>query len=182
MYSRIVVAPSGRQTMSRRTSSSAPSKTRAPSTRVSSKCRSDETTLRAGRGSAAIEPVLCDKKIAVELRLARPRRRLPLVAPFDERRERQKNRFGTSTRLQTEQRPAIPHQVEFDVAAAAIRLEIALVFAVRQILTPSENRLVCREEMIADRFGQREAALESAVCDVVKKNPADAPRLAAMLQ
>src|SRR5207244_4442291 len=33
-----------------------------------------------------------------------------------------------------------------------------------------------------NRLGQREAALESAVRDVVKKNPADAPRLAAMLQ
>src|SRR5438045_8665489 len=133
MYSRIVVAPSGRRTMSRRTSSSLPSKTRAPSTRVSSRCSSDESTIRSGRGSTAIEPILDNEKIAVELLLARPGRWSPVVTPFDERRERQKNRFGSSPGLQTEQGAAIPDEVELGIAAAAVRLEIAPAFAVRQV-------------------------------------------------
>src|SRR5439155_7013886 len=68
------------------------------------------------------------------------------------------------------------------VAAAAIRLKIALVLAVWQIFALRENGLVRRKEMVADRFRQGKTALESPVRDVVKENPADAPRLAAMLQ
>src|SRR5437016_1995767 len=132
MYSRIVVLPSGRRTVSRRTCSSAPSKTCAPSTRVSSKCRCGKSTPRGGRGSTAIEPVLGNQKIAVELRLACLRRRFPVVAPFDERRKRKKNRLGASTGLQTEQRAAIPDEVELGIAAPAIRLEIPFAFPVRQ--------------------------------------------------
>src|SRR5437763_3970656 len=148
MYSRTAVAPSGSRTMSRLTSSSAPSKTDAPSMRVSSKCRSDDSTLPGGGGSAAIEPILCDQKIAVELRLARSGRRFPFVAPLDERRERNEYGLRPPARLQTEQRAAIPHEIEFNVAAAAIGLEIALAFAVRQVLAPRENRLVRGNEVI----------------------------------
>src|SRR5947207_15777793 len=112
MYSRIVVAPSGKRTMSRRTSSNAPSNTRAPSTRVSSKCRSDETTLRPGRGSTAIEPVPRDEEIAVELRLAGFRRRLPVIAPFNAEWRRHQARLGSSAGLQPYEGPAIPEGLD----------------------------------------------------------------------
>src|SRR5438067_8745615 len=150
MYSRTVVAPSGRRTMSRRTSSSLPSKTRAPSTRVSSRCLSERSMPRDGRGSSAIEPVLCDQKIAIELGFTRPRLRLPLVAPLGARRHRQQDRLRAPARLQAEQRAAIPYEIELDVAPAPIRLKIALGLAVRPILATREYRLIRRQEVIAD--------------------------------
>src|SRR5438067_4470025 len=182
MYSRIAFAPLGSCTVSRCTLSSAPSKTCAPSTRVSSKCRSDEPLLRSGRGSSAIEPILADQKIAVEPGFVAVRRGLPVVAPFDDRRQRQENRFGAASGLQAEQRAAIPDQIEFHVAAAAIRLEVALPLAIGRVLAPNENRLVRREEMIADRLREPQATIETAVRQVIEKNAADAARLAAMLQ
>src|SRR5438067_85536 len=182
MYSRTVVSPSGRRTMSRRTSSNLPPKTCAPSTRVSSKCRSATSTPRGARGSSAIEPIPRDKKIAVELRFARPQLGRPVVAPLCARRHRQQDRFGAAARLQAEQRAAIPDEIELDVAAAAIRLKIALSLAVRRILAAREYRLVRSQKVIAHRFRQGEAALESALSDIIEKNPADAARLAAMLE
>src|SRR5438034_440286 len=146
MYSRIAFAPLGSRTVSRCTLSSAPSKTCAPPTRVSSKCRSDEPLLRSGRGSSAIEPVLGDQEIIVEPRFVAVRCRLPVVAPFDDGRQRQKNRLRAASGLQAEQRAAIPDQVEFHVAAATIRLEVALALTVRHIFAPDENRFVGGEE------------------------------------
>ena len=57
---------------------------------------------------------------------------LPVVAPLHERRQRHQDRFGAPARLQAEERAAVAHQVELDVAAAAVGLEVALALAVRQ--------------------------------------------------
>src|SRR5690349_6684981 len=135
-----------------------------------------------GRGSFAIEPVFHDQEIAVQARFVAARSRRPIVAPTDERRERKKNRFGAPAGLQTEQRTAIPDQIEFDIPAAPIRLEIPLALAIRLILAPRQNRLVGREKVIADRLRQRETALEAAVGDIIEKNAADPARFAAMLE
>src|SRR5437763_10600960 len=182
MYSRIVRVPSGSRTASRCTFSSAPSKTCAPSIRVSSRWRSDETLVRAGRGSFAIDPLLRDQEVAVEFRFVAAECGLPIVAPLGQRRERQKNRFRAPSGLQAEKRSAIPHEIEFNVATAAICLEIALALAVRQVLAAKQNRLGGGEKMIADRSGQREAAIKAAGRNIVVKNPTDTTRLATMLQ
>src|SRR5690349_76732 len=114
-----------------------------------------------GRGSFAIEPVFRDQEVAVQARFVATRSRCPIVAPPDERRERKKNRFGAPAGLQTEQRTAIPDEIEFDVAPATIRLEIALALAKRLVLPSHENWLVSREKVITDRLRQRETAFEA---------------------
>jgi uncharacterized protein HemY len=57
---------------------------------------------------------------------------VPVVAPFDDRRHRHQDRLGAPARLQAEQRAAVPDQVELDVAAAPVGLEVALAFAIGQ--------------------------------------------------
>src|SRR5664279_1580380 len=122
-YSRVASPPSGNRTRSQRTCSSLPSHT-----------ASDESLVSISPASpvGVIEPVLCDEKIRVEPRLRRARLGLPVVAPPRERRHRHQGGLGAPARLEAEQRTAIPHEVELDIASAAIELEIALTLAVRR--------------------------------------------------
>ena len=58
---------------------------------------------------------------------------MPVVAPFHQRRHGKQNGLGAAVGLQAEDGAAIDHQIEFDVAAAAIELKIALAFAVGRV-------------------------------------------------
>ena len=51
---------------------------------------------------------------------------LQLVGPARQRRHRQQNGFRAPARLQAEVGAAVPDQVEFDIAAAPVQLELAL--------------------------------------------------------
>ena len=53
-------------------------------------------------------------------------------------------------RLQAEQRAAVVDQVELDVAAAPVQLELALAFAERRVLAALDDRQVGVEEAVAD--------------------------------
>ena len=72
------------------------------------------------------------QEVAVQPRLGRARLGLPVVAPGHDRRHRHQDALGAPARLQAEQRAAVEHQVELDVAAAPVGLEVALALAVRQ--------------------------------------------------
>src|SRR5262249_5783567 len=57
---------------------------------------------------------------------------LEVVLPGHERRHRREDALDAASRLKAEERAAVPHQIELDVAAAAVELPIALTFAVRR--------------------------------------------------
>src|SRR5262249_29688331 len=143
MYSRWAVPPPGRRTTSRRTCNSAPSNTASDDSVVSIRCTSGINWC-----SVVIEPILRDKKIGIQARLRRFGLRAPRVTPLHDRRQRHQNRLRSPGGLQTEQRAAVPYQIEFDIAAAAIRLEIALALAERRVLAPHKNGRVRIEEVI----------------------------------
>src|SRR5262249_1342682 len=101
---------------------------------------------------------------------------------FHHRGERHQDRLRAPARLQAEQRPAIIDEIEFDVATAAVRLEIPLALSVGEAHAALRHGQVGREEMIADALRQPEAALEAPVAEVVEEYAADAARLAAVLE
>ena len=70
------------------------------------------------------------QEIAVQARLGRTRLGPPVVAPGHDRRHRHQDALGAPARLQAEQRAAVVDQVELDVAAAPVGLEVALALAV----------------------------------------------------
>ena len=110
---------------------------------------------------------------------------MPVVAPFHQRRQRHQDGLGAAARLQTEQRAAVIDQVEFDVATAAVSLEIALACGVGNVPAPRDDRQIGVEKAVADAPGQREAALEASLADlvqIVEENPTDAARLVPVFQ
>ena len=64
------------------------------------------------------------------------------VGPAGQRRHRHQDRFGAAARLQAEMRAAVPHQVELDIAAAPVQLEVALALAVGRVLAALHDRQV----------------------------------------
>ncbi len=89
-------------------------------------------------------PVPVHQEIGVQRRLRGAGCRMPVVAPFHHRRQRHQDRFGAPARLQAEQRAAVEHQVELDIAAAPVRLEVALALAVGHVLAALQDRQVGR--------------------------------------
>src|SRR5262249_22844869 len=95
---------------------------------------------RARRGSVKIAllttfasrsgPVARPEEVGVELFLGRAGRGLPVVAPRGVRRHRHQDRLGAAARLQAEERAAVVHQVELDIAPAAVELEAPLAFTI----------------------------------------------------
>src|SRR5439155_17887661 len=108
-----------------------------------------------------------------EALLRRARRRLPVVAPFHDRRQRHEDRLAAPARLQAEERAAVPDEVELDVAPAAIRLEVALPLAVGGVATALEDRRVRGQEGIAHRAHDLEALRESAFAEIVEEGSPD---------
>jgi hypothetical protein len=127
-------------------------------------------------------PVARPQEVAVEARLGRARLRTPVVTPGDHRRHRHQDALGAAARLQAEQRAAVVHEVELDVAAAPVGLEVALALAVRGVAAAPDDRQVRRQEGVADRAHQREARVEAALGEVVEEDAADAARLVAVLE
>src|SRR6185437_12164941 len=87
-----------------------------------------------------------------------------------------------SLRLKPEQRAAVPDEIELDVAAAPVRLEVALALAVRHRAPSLDDRRVRVDEVVADASRHRERAREAALVEVVEEDAADAARLVAMLE
>ena len=134
MYSRVAVLPSGSRTVSRRTCSSAPSNTSSDDDLDLDQMR--VVVAAFVRVIAHASQSLATRKSVYSRASGVPGSRLPVVAPFHHRRQRHQDRFGAAARLQAEQRAAVVHQVELDVAAAAVGLEVALALAVGRVLAP----------------------------------------------
>src|SRR5687768_2279390 len=126
-----------------------------------------------------LDPVARFQEIRIQLLLRRAGLGLPVVAPGNARRQRHQDRLGAPARLQAEQRAAVVHQVELDVAPAPVGLEIPFALAERMVLPALEDRQVRFQQMIAHRFRQVEGGLFR---EVIEEDAADPPRLAAMAQ
>src|SRR5262249_3544084 len=129
-----------------------------------------------------LQPVFGGQEVGIKPHLWRTGFRLPVVTPFDDGRHRHEYRFGASARLQAEQRATVEYQVEFDIAPAAVCLEVALAFAVRCIDAALQNGQVSLEKMVADAFRHGETLLEPELAEIIVKNAADAARFLAMLE
>src|SRR3546814_7589613 len=79
-------------------------------------------------------------------------------------------------------RAAIPDQIEFDIAPAAIQLPVAFAFAVRHVFAAFDNRQIGVEKMVADAALQGEAPRETADMPVVEEQATDATRFISMLE
>src|SRR6266568_37266 len=124
------------------------------------------------------EPIPRAQEIPIKPVLLARRVGLPVVAPLHEGRERHQYRLRAASGLQSEERPAVVDEVELDVAAAAVGLEVALALAVGKAPPPLENRKVSRQKMLADAAREIETEVETFLAQVVEENPADTARLA----
>src|SRR6185369_9968854 len=106
------------------------------------------------------EPVLADEKLAQQRGFRAAGRGMPVVAPFYDRRQRHQNRFRAPSRLQAEQGAPVIYQIELDIAAAAISLEIALALIVFHVSAPLGDGQIGAEEAVADALRQAEAVRE----------------------
>src|SRR3989338_2524695 len=129
-----------------------------------------------------LHPILRLQKLLIQFRFCRARLRMPVITPFHQRRHGHQDGFGAAVALQTEDGAAVDHQVEFDIAAAPVKLEIALAFAVRSIHAALENRHVGRQKEITDALLDGEGVGEIRFTKVVEENAADAARLVAVLE
>src|SRR6266571_3215532 len=128
------------------------------------------------------EPIPRAQEIPIKPVLLARRVGLPVVAPLHEGRERHQYRLRAASGLQSEERPAVVDEVELDVAAAAVGLEVPLALAVGKAPPPLENRKVSRQKMLADAAREIETEVEPFLVQVVEENPADTARLAAVLE
>src|SRR5437016_8637782 len=140
----------------------------------------DRSCHRAGRCMNSLYPVPVRQKVAVQARFAAAWLRLPVVAPFDDRRHRHQDRFVAAARLQPEQCTAVVYQIEFDIAAAPVRLKIAFTLAVRHRLAPLHDRQIGIEEAVADALHHRETLRKVERIEIVEKDAAHAARSLAM--
>src|SRR5665213_3085570 len=107
---------------------------------------------------------------------------MPVVAPCRLRRQRHQDCFGAPVRLQPEQRAAVLHEIELDVATAPVELELALALAMGVVAMALDERQVSRDERLGDALRQRERAPAAIVGEVVEEDATDAAWLTAVLQ
>src|SRR5712691_8635860 len=128
------------------------------------------------------EPIPSTQEIPIESSFRTRRVGFPVITPLHERGQGHQYRLGAAGRLQAEQRAAIINEIELHVAAAAIGLEIPLALAVRKTFPAPDNGKIGRKKVVADAASKLEARIETALVQIIEENPADAARLAAMLE
>src|SRR5690606_23394001 len=114
--------------------------------------------------------------------LGAARLRLIAILPAYSRWQAHQDRLGAAAGLQAEQRSAVEHQVEFDVATATVQLELALALAPGHAAAALDDRQVGIEEGIADRALIAEAVLEAAFVEIIEEQPTDAAGFVAVAQ
>src|SRR5690606_2915171 len=77
---------------------------------------------------------------------------------------------------------SLVHQIEFDVAAAPIKLELAFTIAVRCVLASRDDGQIRGQKVIAHAAQVREAAFEAPLVQIVEEESADAAGFVAMLE
>src|SRR5262249_50720222 len=131
--------------------------------------------------SSLRRPVARLQPVFRQLRLARPRRRLVVVPPPRLRRQRHQDRLDSPTRLQSEHRSAIVHQVELDVPAAPVFLKFLLSLRVRLVLAAADDGRIRLQKGVAGVAHEVERPVQIAL-QIIEENAADAACLVAVWQ
>ena len=79
-------------------------------------------------------------------------------------------------------RAAVPDQVELDVTAPPVKLEVAFTLAIGRIFALFNNRQVGQQKRIRHALHHGEAPVSAQLLKIVKKHSAHAARLLAVLQ
>src|SRR5881396_2068710 len=132
--------------------------------------------------SSFAQPVSRSQEIPIESSFRARRIRLPVITPLHQRGQGHQYRLSAAGRLQAEQRAAIIDEIELDIAAAAISLEVSLTLAVRKIFPALDDGKISREKMVADGASELETRIETSLVQIIEENPSDAARLAAVLE
>src|SRR5579871_530347 len=114
--------------------------------------------------------------------LRRSRSGLVTVFVTHARRQRHQYGFDATAGLQAEERAAVIHEIELDVATATVELKLALALAIGRGGTARHDGRVGVEKAIAHRLQQGKAALESSLIEIIEKQPPDAALLIAVPQ
>src|SRR5690606_11887816 len=128
--------------------------------------------------SGSREPV-ARHQVVVQARLEAAGLGRVSVFPAYQRRQAHQDRLGAAAALKPEVGASVVDQVELDVAAAPVQLELALPLAPRRVLAAFDDRQVGVEETVADRAQVAEILFEVPL-QVVEEQAADATRLVAM--
>src|SRR5690606_12669268 len=124
------------------------------------------------------EPV-ARHQVVVQARLEAARLGRVAVFPAHQRWQAHQDRLGAAAALQPEVGASVVDQVELDVAAAPVQLELALPLAPGRVLAAFDDRQVGIEETVADRAQIAEILFEVPL-QVVEEQAADATRLVAV--
>ena len=76
----------------------------------------------------------------------------------------------------------VPHQIELNIAAAAVQLKGPLALAIGAVLAQLNDRQVGRQQAVAHRLHHGQAALEAKLGKVIKKNAAHAALLGTVFE
>src|SRR5262249_24693453 len=91
------------------------------------------------------------------------------------------NGFGAAARFQPENRTPVIEQIEFDIAAAAVKLILPFVFAIRLFHPALNNRKVSVNQRISGILDEGKI-LFLVVLKIVEEYSGDTSNLTAMLQ
>src|SRR5690625_3950381 len=135
---------------------------------------------RAPLSTLRLQPVPGYEEVPGQGGLGAVRLRLPVIVPAHQGWQGHQNGFGAPAGLQAEQGAAVVNQVELHVAPPAIELKMPLPLTVLHVFAPLYYGQVGVEKAVPHSAHEIKAALEPALVEIVKKQPAHAPGLTAM--
>src|ERR1700687_1169181 len=106
----------------------------------------------------------------------------PAYLPAHHRRQRHQDRVGAAAGLQAKDRAAVVEQVELDVTAAPVELELTFAIAEGVAAAALDDRQVRGQESISPPAEELETAREAPLRQVVEEEAADAAGLPAVPQ
>src|SRR5579864_4301900 len=136
----------------------------------------------AGAIPSVLQPVARVQELSLEALLGGAGLGMPADLPADQGRERHQDRLGAASGLQAEEGAAVVEEVELDVTAAAIELELALAVAEGGVAAALDDRQVRGQVGVADPAEEVEAAREAPLRQVVEEEAPDAAGLPAVAQ
>ena len=107
---------------------------------------------------------------------------MPVVFPAHQRRQGHQDRFGAPAGLQTKQRAPVVNQVELDIAAPPVELEVPLPLTPGHGLATGDDGPVGGHITVADGPQEGEAPLETQLAEIIKEKPSHTAGLGAVLE
>src|SRR5699024_7126787 len=131
-------------------------------------CGRDQSSRQAGRCDRVLQPLARLQEI-VQACLGAAGFGGPLIAPTRRGRHGEQNGLCTPAGLQAKEGAPVKDEVELDIAATAVTLEISLTLAVRRIHAASDNGKIGIGEAITHGLNQAKSGVEAICIDVIKE-------------